>query len=110
MDIVVTIPKSEYANDDLETKEFLENEGSLQFWVLGSYPRQLCFGDRVYFVKHGKVESSMQVVDIRQDAEQKCDTTGRVWKGRTFIYMGDLQFYQESVEVNGFRGFRYRWW
>jgi len=52
----------------------------------------------------------MRVVKIRHGAAQECDTTGRVWKGRTIIYMDDLQYSQEPVKAKGFQGFRYRWW
>ena len=110
MDIVVTIPKSEYANDDAETKAFLDNEGSCQFWTLGKVPGKLNIGDRVHFVKHGRVESSMRVFDIRKDTVQKCDVTGRVWQGKCIIYMDDLQYHEMIVETKGFQGFRYKWW
>jgi hypothetical protein len=34
MDIVVTIPKSEYQNDDKETAALLTDPNAFQFWVL----------------------------------------------------------------------------
>ena len=110
MDIVVTIPKSEYANDDAETEALLNEEGSCQFWTLSNIPKKLSIGDRVYFVKHSRVESSMRVFDIRENASQECDVTGRTWQGKCILYMDDLQYCETIIEAKGFQGFRYKWW
>lgn len=107
MDIVVTIPKSEYANDDRET-EVYEQGGYEQFWQLTRQPKQLNTNDRVYFVKYGRVDSSMRVTRIETKATAHCDVTGRKWSG-CLIYLDDLR--GECIEnVRGFQGFRYRWW
>ena len=110
MDIVVTIPKREYKNDDQETFDFLNSEGSYCFWVMNKYPKKLEIRDRVHFVKNGRVESSMRVVDIRERTEEECATTGRVWYGICIIYMDDLQYHTKIIEARGFQGFRYKWW
>lgn len=108
MDIVVTIPKSEYANDDLETKD-MEERDLVQFWTLSKTPKQLQVGDRVYFVKNKRIESSMRVIEISKKGQEDCETTGRTWSGNCIIYMDDLR--QENIEeVRGFQGFRYKWW
>ena len=108
MDIVVTIPKSEYKNDDAET-ELMQREGGCQFWCMKKMPTNLHIGDRVYFVRDGKVESSMRVIDIRKNGEQSCDTTFRQWRGH-LIYMNDLRQETLPFKIKGFQGFRYRWW
>ena len=54
MDIVVTIPRNEYINDEIETKWFTKNVGAYQFWTLNKVPQKLKIGDRVYFVKTTK--------------------------------------------------------
>lgn len=107
MDIVVTIPKSEYANDDKETSVY-EQGGYEQFWQLSKRPTKLNVGDRIYFVKHGRVESSMQVVRIETNSTGLCDVTNREWRG-CLIYMNDLKI-ENGIETKGFQGFRYRWW
>lgn len=107
MDIVVTIPKSEYANDDLETSVYEQGDYE-QFWQLRNRPKQLNIGDRVYFVKNGQLESSMRVTRIEKDAAATCDVTNRTWRG-CLVYMDDLQI-ENGMKVKGFQGFRYRWW
>ena len=110
MDIVVTIPKHEYKNDDLETADYLSDVGSRQFWAMNRFPKKLCVGDRIHFVKNGRVESSMEVLEIRRDVHQRCSTTGRVWQAECIIYMDDLQYHKTVIEARGFQGFRYKWW
>ncbi|MED4904111.1 hypothetical protein [Parageobacillus thermoglucosidasius] len=111
MDIVVTIPKSEYANDEAETRDYLANpENMEQFWTLSKRPKKLNIGDRVFFVKHGRIESSMRVTRIKDDATTVCETTGRVWSGKCQIFMDDLRMEHLDIRVRGFQGFRYRWW
>jgi hypothetical protein len=108
MDIVVTIPKSEYKNDDLETEYFNKNPDAYQFWVLSKQPKKLNVGDRVYFVKNNKIDSSMQFY-MDEVAENICEVTGRRWNGYT-LYMNDLREENLPFEVKGFQGFRYKWW
>jgi len=48
MDIVVTIPKLEYKNDDLENKDIKEKDYNA-FWTIGRIPKRLEVGNRVYF-------------------------------------------------------------
>lgn len=107
MDIVVTIPKSEYMNDDLETKHMESDDSLVQFWTLSKVPKELKIGDRVYFIKNNKIESSMKVIDIKMNGESICQTTGRFWKGTCLIYMEDLRYEQFDFSVRGFQGFRY---
>lgn len=110
MDIVVTIPKSEYKNDDVETADMIENDLE-QFWTLSNTPKRLFYGDRVYFVKNNMVESSMRVTRTEHDKSTVCETTGREWKGKCQIFMDDLRSETHlGIETKGFQGFRYRWW
>jgi hypothetical protein len=107
MDIVVTIPKSEYKNDEIETKDMINNN-LRQFWKFNKPPKKLEVGDRMYFVKNNKIESSMRVLDIELTSET-CYTTGRIWTG-WLVYMDNLKYENFDIKVKGFQGFRYRWW
>jgi hypothetical protein len=111
MDIVLTIPIKEYKNDDLETQDYLnDKDNSRQFWTLSKIPKNLKVGDRIYFVKYKRIDSSMLVEEILSDSVTKCDTTERVWSGKCQIFMIDLREENFTEIVKGFQGFRYRWW
>lgn len=110
MDIVVTIPKSEYKNDDRETKEMIE-KNYIQFWSLSKTPKKLKIGDRIYFVKNKQIESSMKVIEIETNSVKKCETTERLWVGNCQISMDNLRNETHlKLCVKGFQGFRYKWW
>lgn len=86
---MVTILKHEYENDDRKTKEMLEKDLN-QFWTLSRIPKKLQVGDRIYFVKNGKIKSSIRVIEIIENSTMICETTGKT--------------------VKGFQSFRYKWW
>jgi hypothetical protein len=109
MDIVVTIPKSEYINDDKETEFLQNNTDAYQFWTLSKQPKKLNIGDRVYFVKNNKIECSMEFYMDEFGAENICEVTGRKWRGYT-LYLHDLRYESLPFTVKGFQGFRYKWW
>jgi hypothetical protein len=112
MDIVVTIPKSEYKNDDKETKFLEDNPDAQQFWVLKKVPTKLQIGNKIYFVKHGQIESSMIIEGIEKCVLQKCDVTGREWTADCLLWLGNKIFDETglNIKVKGFQGFRYKWW
>ncbi|MFF2532257.1 hypothetical protein ACFVS2_25440 [Brevibacillus sp. NPDC058079] len=110
MDIVVTIPKSEYENDEKETERFLSNPNDYeQFWTLSRIPKKLEVGDRVYFVRNNQIESSMRVDRINQNSVTTCEVTEREWAG-VQLFLDDLRIESIDISVRGFQGFRYRWW
>lgn len=109
IDIVVTIPKSEYKNNDLEDRDIKE-KGYSAFWTLSRTPKNLCEGDRVYFVKDSKIYSSMKVIEIIQNSRTACETTGREWSGDCQIFMDDFKIENLDIQIKGFQGFRYKWW
>lgn len=115
MDIVVTIPKTEYKNDKIETEWFLKNVDTYQFWTLNKTPQKLEIGDRVYFVKNNTIESSMEVFQIKYAEPCKliiedCYVTDRKWKGKCILYMNNLRKEDLNIKIKGFQGFRYKWW
>lgn len=109
MDIVVTVPKSEYKNNTLEDENITKN-GHYAFWTLSKVPKQLKEGDRVYFIKSNKIYSSMKVIRIEKDNEMKCETTGRTWFGKCQILMNNFKIENINIITKGFQGFRYKWW
>lgn len=95
LDIVVTIPKSEYVNDDKETL-FMNKVDTNNS---GRQPKKLNIGDRMYFVKNGVIGSSMRMIRIETKATVSCEVTNRTWNG-CLIFMDDLR-----QQVRGFQGF-----
>ena len=111
MDIVITIPKSEYKNDDKETEIYESNpELYEQFWTLSKIPQKLKANDRVYFVKYNRIESSMKVKRIELSSKTTCEVTGRTWSGQCQLFLNDLRKENLDIQVKGFQGFRYKWW
>lgn len=110
MDIVVTIPKSEYKNDDKETFDII-NKDLAAFWTFKrAFPKDLQKGDRVYFVKHNKIDNSMIVTDFCSEYQQICTTTNRTWQGY-IVMLDNLRDERDlNITVKGFQGFRYKWW
>lgn len=107
MDIVVTIPKSEYENDDKELQEYLLSKNVVMFWTLPATPKQLQVGHRIYFVKDNRIERSMRLIEIKTNSNMTCETTGRKWSGKCQLVMDDLRKESFGKRVKGFQGFRY---
>jgi hypothetical protein len=110
MDIVVTIPKKEYKNDEKETNFLKENKDSYQFWGISKMPKKLQKGDRVYFIKNNRIDSSMKVKDMQKDSPEFCEVTKRVWDNKVTIYLNDMRKESLDINIKGFQGFRYKWW
>ncbi len=110
MDIVVTIPKREYNNDDLETKFLEDNPDAIQWWSMGRTPKKVKIGDRIYFVKNKKIDSSMKIINIELGSNKYCEVTHRTWDKGCNIIIDDLRDETFDFEVKGFQGFRYKWW
>lgn len=116
MDIVLTIPKRRYETHDRILRDIVDIEGSYLSWAMNATPKRLRTGNRVHFVKHGRIEHSFRVFDI-QHAHGRLPatsvmnmTTGEAFQGKCILHMDDLQWCEEIIAVNGFQGFRYKWW
>jgi hypothetical protein len=109
MDIVVTIPKSEYQNDERENKFMQESTDVIQFWKFSKLPKNIKVGDRIYFVKNNRIPYSMRIREISKNDWEQCTTTGRVWEGN-LIFIDDLRVEEIDIPCRGFQGFRYKWW
>jgi len=109
MDIVVTISKARYEHNTKVLRDFLEKGGSV-FWWFFRKPKDCDIGDRVHFVKNGRIEYSMRIFAIKPYGTEKCELTGKTHTANYFIFMDDLQYHTEIIEARGFQGFRYKWW
>jgi len=109
MDIVVTVSKARYEHNKRVLRDYLDKGGSV-FWWFFRRPKDCDIGDRVHFIKNGRVEYSMNIWDIKMYATEKCETTGKTHSANCIIFMNDLQYHDEIIEARGFQGFRYKWW
>lgn len=85
----------------------MSEPNSYQFWAMNRTPKKLEIGDRVYFVRDNKIESSMQVLEIKRDCNMTCDVTGREWTGKCVLILNNLRIEKLPGTIKGFRGFRY---
>ena len=111
MDIVVTIPKTEYDNNILERKAQNENPDMYGFRVFHRMPKKLNIEDRIYFVRGGKVAYSKVIFEIEEREEYFCEVTLTGWYGKYVIKFRDERNEKHlNIKIKGFQGFRYRWW
>jgi hypothetical protein len=104
LDIVVTIPITEYENDSIVNDEFFVDEDSCCVMSVSRKPEHLKHGNRVHFVKNNRVEYSMRVLSINGHIHEQ---TKNVYYN---IFLDDLQYAKTTIEVQEFKGFRYKWW
>lgn len=122
MDIVVTIPKSEYANNDKErhVQKTLKNYTGDSYFGFRVFPTKpnVAVGERIYFVRDGMVsyskeifEVSGKIVGLGNGIELVCDVTGRTWKGKCAVYFKNERDEKHlNILCKGFQGYRYKWW
>jgi len=95
MDIVLTIPKSQYERHNDILCDVLDGKCVLH-WVFNRKPK-IEIGENVHFVKNGRVEYFMTVRKKRGYREQT-------------LVMDNPKWHTEIIEARGFQGFRYKWW
>lgn len=120
MDIVVTIPKSEYKTNEEERSVQKTADKFCPGFVYGFrvFPHKpnVQIGDRIYFVRDGIVSYSKEIFEVVggnnfDKISLVCDVTNRTWKGKCAVYFKNER--DEShlgIQRKGFQGFRYRWW
>ena len=124
MDVVVTIP-ADVPDGRMKTK-FREPWDS--FWTLCRIPKKLRVGDHVWFVRNGVVVHALKVRRIIKNPRTPVrDAVGhnppaprgcRLWFESPSVDIRVPDYPDEildekgefRVQVQGFQGFRYRWW
>lgn len=102
MDIVVTLPKSFGLSEwivegDLPGEEWSGTEW--HFYLGGHSPKKIKSGDRVYVVYNGKLRGYSPLVKIVNYRY-----------GYALVRHNDAVAVTIDQYIEGFRGFRYRWW
>lgn len=109
MDIVVTLPKSEYETstqeDKYAVKQITDGKQVYQYWSIGRKPKALMPGDRVYFIENGHIVYYHKFLKYTDNA--KCKVTNRVWKGVNLVIDYPPVKLDNPIQMKGFQGFRY---
>jgi len=104
MDIIVTVPKKEYANVSKEDS-FAKGKEAVQFWSVPKKPKNLNVGDRVYFVERGCIRYWHEFLGF--DYDSVCEATDRVWAGLNLVIKYPETKLTNPIPMKGFQGFRY---
>lgn len=106
MDIIVTIPKSERANQDKEDQAVAQAGNSgVQFWKISRKPLNLNIGDHVYFIEDGFITWYQIFTGYTNDPI--CEVTRRVWPGLNLILKCPATRLSKPIPHRGFQGFHY---
>lgn len=106
MDIIVTIPKSEFKTMKKEQAFAEANNGEVvEYWSVGEKPTKLEIGDKVYFVEDGQINCYQIFLGYEYNAV--CEVTDRVWKGLNLILEYPPIILDNPIPMKGFQGFRY---
>lgn len=86
-----------YTNDEVLAHKRLK-DGHQKYWTFGRMPKNVNFGDRVYFATKGQVRGSFSIVDV-DPVSREIDFDSATWRKP-----------RRKIMCKAFRGFRYRWW
>ena len=111
MDIVITIPKSEYGNIDKEIEwaqglPIEDLRGTTKNWTVGRFPTKIEDGDRCYFIKDGQIVHYREIIGL-DETSFTCEVTNRDWSGPMLELSPIPIALNEPVPMKGFRGWRY---
>jgi len=104
-DIVVTIPSTiKWEEYEKELIDAQKNNYVLNFKV-NSFPKNTKIGNKCYLVHNNYIIGWLEIVGF-DEKEFTCQTTGKKWIGK-FIVRSPKFNRIKSIEMKGFRGFRY---
>lgn len=115
MDVVVTVPKTEWAawlgEGDLAGNDRPDALAVVEYgFIIPRLPERLCNGDRVYVVAHGHLRGYAPLRRVGYGSE----FGGRVGSWALVRGGGAVAVTIPATgppeRIMGFRGFRYRWW
>ena len=108
MDLIVTTPKSEMANAAQEAAEVIRDGGGAYFRALGERMPNARPGDRIFYVEDGYVRGFCVIAMFGTHGENRCSTTGRVWKSTVIVNMDASSWkWIRPIPMRGFQGWRY---
>ena len=106
MDIIITLPKSNYWENYEQELETVSDEKQVMNFKTPSLPKNTIIGDKCYIVHDGYIRGWMKIVGFEKNNKFKCSTTSTEWEG-TFIQRSGKFNYISPIEYKGFQGWRY---
>jgi hypothetical protein len=104
MDVVVTVPKGQWAHwIDEGALPDQASDVEYHFWIAANSLPDISPGDRVYVVAHGRLRGYAPLVRV----ERRCRM--RPWSA-CLVRTGGAVAVTIPEEIRGFQGWRYRWW
>lgn len=108
MDIMVTTPKKEKFNAELEAANVVKDKAGVYFRYLGRYRPNFEIGDKVFYVENGFIRGYCLIINIEKKVNQKCGTTGRMWPNGWYVYQDATTWkWVKPIPYKGFQGWRY---
>jgi hypothetical protein len=106
-DIIVTTPKSEMKNAELEAEAAKKDGGGFYFRTLPSKPKSIKDGSRIFYVEDGYIRGFCSI-DHLEDGDGLCDVTNRHWHGAVKAMMPAASWkWIKPIPMKGFQGWRY---
>jgi len=108
MDIVVTTPKSASSDAAQEAENVKKAGGGSYYRRIGTIPKDLQAGDKVFYVEDGFVRGYAVVQCVLIDTRFICSTTGKRWPQGNYLVMSAVSWrWIKPIEMKGFQGWRY---
>ena len=109
--IIVTTPKSEMKNAELEAKECIDNGSGYYFRKMSRQPKDIVIGEsRIYYVEDGYIRGYATIIGFSQEENLECETTGKTWANKDggFLWMPACTWkWIAPIPMKGFQGWRY---
>lgn len=113
MDVIVTIPKSEYGNIEKEiawAKKLgkRQKRTASKNWTVSRAPKHIDDGDRCYFIRNGMITHYREIRGVQEfDHGFTCEVTDRDWWGPYLELDVMPVVLKKPVPMKGFQGWRY---
>jgi hypothetical protein len=108
MDIIVTTPKSASADAAQEAENVKKSGGGSYYRRLGTLPKDLQSGDKVFYVEDGFVRGYAVVHSVLKDTAFTCSTTNKTWPRGNYVVMPAVSWkWINPIEMRGFQSWRY---
>ena len=104
-DIIITLPSKISWGEYQKELDAVKDGKMVMNFKVPYFPKETSVGRKCYLVHKGYVRGWMKIVGM-VEKEFKCETTGKIWKGRFIQRNGDFHKIT-PIPMKGFQGFKY---